>query len=107
MGMSDYACVLLKCTNMRERTAQLETYAVLRNEKEESVYMRKTARERWRLKIGTQVAPPSLLFFLPIRHQRDWGLALLKYALSQTVSTPSRGRGDNLLMPQQCCAMAS
>lgn len=60
--MSDYACLLLKCTNTRERTAQLETYAVLRHEKEESVYMRKTARERWRLKIGTQVAPlPSVL----------------------------------------------
>jgi len=40
------ACVLLKCTNTREGTAQLETYAVLRHEKEECVYMRKTARER-------------------------------------------------------------
>jgi len=57
--------VLLKCTNTREGTAQLETYAVLRHEKEECVYMRKTARERerWRLKIGTQVAP--LPYVLP------------------------------------------
>lgn len=41
------ACMLLKCTNTRERTAQLETYAVLRHEKEECVYMRKRQkRER-------------------------------------------------------------
>ncbi len=65
VGMCDNVCVPLKCTNMRKRTAQLETYAVLRQEEEECVYMRKMARERWRLKIGTQVAlPPFCASFL-------------------------------------------